>query len=520
MNKKELFLFVSISITALFFYTYNNSFGLPHSFYADEPEIAELAIKYTYELRSIIADNNYYKLIPISFVYGTVPVYFFSILTIIYSKLHGILGITFEKMDLYVFMRTITAFITLSIIPATYLIYKKLFKDNFGALLCCVLIAVNWKLIVHAHYVNADIVITALLTWATVTLLSYLSEEKDTKYTLLTGILLGLAIGTKVTAGLSLPVFLAAYWYKKDLKGFLALILTIFGSFAVTNPFSLIFIDRFVLRTLELQFKENGLVLDSIDTSPVKYLTALFYIATPLISLLGAYGLLSSLKTKKDYIPHYMLLTTILIYLVFYSLGPRRVDRWLLPLVPIMCIYGAYTIATLKPKLNKIAFITTLTVIFGANLYFPILLLGQFQRYTPKAQAYLWAQENLDPTTYKYVITEEGLDPFNKLPLTRVEQFKVYENEGALLSYPDNPFKYHYIILSSRPLENYKKTVVLNKAPNYAASWLEFEQTILNPQNFEFIQKFELSKPNLIPLSDVYIYKNLKEVKLPPYNNE
>ena len=52
----------------LLFRLYHIEFGLPHSFHADEPEIAEFAIKYTYEIRGIIENGDYYKLIPLNFV--------------------------------------------------------------------------------------------------------------------------------------------------------------------------------------------------------------------------------------------------------------------------------------------------------------------------------------------------------------------------------------------------------------------------------------------------------------------
>ena len=60
---------VAICALGLFFRLYHIEFGLPHSFYADEPEIAEPAIKYTYEFKDVVTNNNFYKLIPVSFVY-------------------------------------------------------------------------------------------------------------------------------------------------------------------------------------------------------------------------------------------------------------------------------------------------------------------------------------------------------------------------------------------------------------------------------------------------------------------
>lgn len=510
MSKKTWVYIGIIVLVGLLFRIYYINFGLPHSVYADEAEISEIAIKYTYEIRYIIANKDYYELIPISFVYGTVPAYFFTAATIIFSKLNGLAGITFEKVDIYVYQRILNALISLSLIPAGALIYKKLFKDNFGAIVTASLIALNWKLIVHAHYLNVDIIVTVLLTWATCTLVRYFEkDDSDTLFTVLTGILVGLAIGTKVTAALTLPVFLYIYFLKKDLKGAIGLVLVIIATFCISNPFSLILIDRFILRVVELQLKENGLVFDSVNSNPFKYIFALIFISTPVGILLAVQGIQVALKKNFSKV-HVFLLVSIGLYLLFYSTGSRRVDRWLLPILPVVMVYAGFGLSYLYNSLSKLKFTLVTIVLVISYLYFPLLLLTQFQRNTPKSASYIWARDNLEKGAFKYAVTQEGLDPLNKLPYATVLQYRVYESEGAHLSLPPNPYRYHYIFLSSRPLQNYKRKEVVNKYPNYALEWQNFEDTVIGSGNFELVKSFDLPKPNLIPLSDVYVYKNLK----------
>ena len=149
------------------------------------------------------------------------------------------------------------------------------------------------------------------------------------------------------------------------------------------------------------------------------------------------------------------------------------------------------------------------TVTGGAYLVFPILLLLQFQQQTPKSAAYLWMQQNTLGLATKYVVTEEGLDPMNKLPLASVHQFEVYESKGAQLAYPPNPLLYDYVVLSSKPMDYYKNSIVQKRFPNYFERWNNFEKTVMDPNQFELIQEYVLPKPNLVNLSDVYIYKKL-----------
>jgi len=510
---KGLIPIIIILAVGIFFRTYYINFGLPQSFYADEPEIAEPAIKYTYEIRNIVKNNDYYKLIPQSFVYGTFPVYLYTFFVMLFSKTMSVLSITFEKTTLYILMRLINSTISTLLIPLSAYLFYRMFKNKYGALLTAFLMALNWKFIVMSHYLNTDVILTILLLTSFMFMYFYMEEKKDTLFILLTGIFFGLAIGTKVTAALSLPLFLYVFLYKKDIKGFLAFVLISFGVFSLTNPFSIIFIRNFVFRTIHLLTKEGGMVFDSVDTNPFKYVFAVAYLTIPTILLFSLYGKLIIFKNfvnENGRVFHIFLTGNILTYLLFYSLSTRLVDRWLLPIIPIIIIYAAYGILVLKTRLDKKGFFAVCVITCISYLYFPILLLFQFQRQTPKSAAYIWMRDNTNPLLSKLVITEEGLDPMNKLLSSKVTKLNVYVLEGAQYDYPLDPTMFNYVLLSSRPMQNYKRREIQEKFPEYSKRWANFEKTVENPGNFKLIKVFKLPKPNLIPLSNVYIYENLK----------
>src|SRR3989344_5874967 len=111
-KKPAIFLLVTLAALGLLFRLYHIEFGLPHSFHADEPEITEPAIKYTYEFFNIIKNNDWHKLIPVSFVYGTFPVYFFTVFTMTFSKSLNLLNATFNKTDIFIFLRLINSFVS------------------------------------------------------------------------------------------------------------------------------------------------------------------------------------------------------------------------------------------------------------------------------------------------------------------------------------------------------------------------------------------------------------------------
>lgn len=484
---------------------YHIDFGLPHSWHADEPELGEFAIRYTYEFKDIVLNNNYYKLIPISYVYGTFPVYFLTLCTMAFSKLMNLINIGFDKTTLYIFMRSLNAVMSLIIVIAGGLLYKRMFKNISGILATIFLLLFNWKFIVHAHYLNADIVVTELLALAFLTAVCYFNNPKKHRYTILLGIFMGLAVGTKITAGLSLPFFAYIYVVKKDLKSFLTLGLTTLGAYMVSNPFSIIFSNDVVFRITQMLTKEGGLVFDSVDLSPFKYIEALAYIINPIILGFGIYGMYRSLR--KDTVErslHIFLIGNILLYLVFFTLGARRVDRWLLPIIPLVLIYAAYGISKLW-EVKKLRWLVVIGLI--SYLIFPLFLLVQFQRNTPKSSAYLWLKDNTNPLETKLGITEEGLDPLNKLPSADIRKFEVYEHEGAVMSFPPDPRLYDYVIISSRPMLNFKKQEVIKKYPYYSQRWREFENEVENSSNFSLTKSFTLPKPNLIEVSDVFVYQ-------------
>lgn len=512
-NKILSFALLALCVLGLFFRLYHIEFGLPHSFYADEPEIAEPAIKYTYEFKDVVTNNNFYKLIPVSFVYGTFPVYVFTVATMAFSKFNNLFNLTFDKTSIFIFLRVVNALITLTLIPIAITLYKKLFSDKLGLLVITFLSALNWKLIVHAHYLNQDIILVILLTLTFITFHKYFSKNTDTIYTIITGLLFGLCVGTKITALISAPLFLYVFLVKKDLRGFLGFVITTLISFAISNPFSIILSSEFIFRIYSMLGKEAGMVFDSVDYSATKYLSALVYMCGPFVIAAAAYGIGVLVRSKKLNTFHIFLLGHIIFYLLFYTIQSRRVDRWMLPILPIIFLYAAYGISKFVNTYNtaRTKLIITCALFVISYLYYPTLLLSEFQRWTPKSAAYLWLKERVNALEPNQVIgiTEEGLDPINKLPYSKGIKFNVYANEGAQFDFPPAVSLYKYVVISSRPMENFKRDDVSKIYPYYAQRWTEFESMLEDTNRYELVKDFTLIKPNLIPLSDVRIYKSL-----------
>jgi len=504
---KDLLILFILFFVGLVFRFYHINFGLPHSFHADEPEIVEPAIKYTFELKSIIQNGDYYKFIPVSFVYGTFPTYVNTLLVMLYSKSANLLGIAFDKTTLYILSRGFVAILNASLIFLTYFLYVRITKTYKGALLTAFLFALNWNQIVLSHYVNQD-AYTVFLQLLTLYLgYRFFDSEIKTPKVILLGVLVGFLIGTKITAIIILPLFLLPFIVKKDVRSLTAFLFIVFGAFCLSNPFSIIFFQDFMLRIVEMFTKEAGVVIDSYDPTFYKYFLSLENLLTSFLLILSVLGILQfSFKKEVSSYKKIYLIGFVVIYIVFFSISSRRIDRWVGPIVPLLLIFSSYYLANLSRKVGVILMFMSIM----AYLYKPVLLLYQYQRFTPKSEAYLWLQKNTSTLDRKFVLTEEGLDPINKLPNSASLVFNQYESEGAFLTFPPNPYLYDYIILSSKSLDSYKKDFIQKEHHYYFEKWKSFETIVTTSSDFENVYEKSIPKPNLINVSDVYVYKKVR----------
>jgi 4-amino-4-deoxy-L-arabinose transferase-like glycosyltransferase len=505
---KNTKILILIFVVGIIFRLWHIDFGLPYHTHNDEPELVELAITPAVEFKRVFLENNLDLLKPSSFIYGTVPSYLIFPVLAGYSQIAQGLNLSFNKADLYLISRAFTAVTSLLVIWATWKMYKTLL-GNKGALMAAAITALNWKLIVFGHFVNSDIYLTIFTTLLLMFFLSYL-ENKKIKNILLAGIFLGLAVGTKITGAILIPMLLYVFLTKKDWKGLAYFSLAGIVSFSLTNPFSITYFSEFTGRILRMKTQEAGMVLSSVSDNPIRYLLSTGYIATPLVALMALYGKWKALKQEQRLTQHIFLIGCVITYILFFTLtGKRQTDRWMLPIVPIVIVYASFGISQILNKLNRFKKAIVLVTLLASISYFPILLLFQFKSNTPKVEGFLWAKENITETSTKLIIEESKNSVFGKLPNSEIYMFNVYESKGALEEMPPNTKGYDYIIIASKTMLNHKKPYVIEHFPEYSKKWNTFENNLNNKEKYEKVVEFALPKPNIITLSNITIYRNL-----------
>lgn len=511
--KVKVFVVILIIIT-LFLRLQHIDYGLPLSYFIDETDHSDPAIKYALNFKSQIIKGNLGFFKPETYVYGSFPLYAFSGAILIYKSATQLFSYIPSRADYEVLLRIITTLVSISIPVFTYLIYKKLFNNKYYALLALIFCLFNWKLWYHSIYINQDIYLTVCMCIALYfILLASDNSSKSKIYLLIAAFWYGAAFGTKITTLFSIPAFLIYFFFNKNIKQFVLFMGVALTSYFITNPFSIITFNDFLARLIQMNAREGGVVFGSVDMSPFKYIIDLGHISTWPILILGVLGFTYANKSKvsKNFI---VLLGTYVFFFVFlFSTRPRNSERYLLPLIPIIIVFCTYAIQALSEKfktqtIQKYIFYLAISFIFLYNYILGLNVYLQMSVTKPVIAAYYWANSNIRNSKI-LVYTEDGRNPFSKINGTKVYVYQLYVSKGAQYFYPQDPTNYDYIVLSSKPMQNFKRDYVVKTYHEYVNKWVDFENLVTKSNNFKLIKSFETSYGNPLNFSDIKIYRRL-----------
>ena len=275
---------------------------------------------------------------------------------------------------------------------------------------------------------------------------------------------------------------------------------------------------------------EAGAVFSSVNLNPLKYFHGLSNILTLPIFIVGlitvfviSIQLFKNIKSKKleaGETKHIFLIGNIFIYILFFSLNKRLVERWVLPIAPILIIYSTYGVNSLerlistkyKPKALKVSL---LLLFFISYTFYLMTFFKQLNIGDTRSLAYRWTNDFLKESKNKelkiLVYTNKGRDPFSNIKNCDIQMFHVYESRDAENFKPKNPKDYDIVVTYSGMENNYKNSYVSKKYPDYTTSWVNFEKEINNTTNFIVLKSFETTTLDLMGLSDIYVYQKVSK---------
>ncbi|MBI4004734.1 hypothetical protein HY358_01195 [Candidatus Roizmanbacteria bacterium] len=262
--KIKLFIIFALLSTLVFTRFLNISWGLPYPFHPDERNMADALLRLgcSKELPKLLECFN-----PHFFAYGQLPLYIGYLFIQFYHLVFGKFGSPTTFIEAVIALRILSA---ISSVPTVFVLVKivallmngssklKLPITNYQLLITSLIFIFSPVLIQFAHFGTTESLL--ILFYCSIVLLSLLYQKghiRLVRFAVLTAIISGLAIGTKVSAvvfiGLPLFVVFSNWGNNFKLKQVPLIVVSLILFFVITgvaaflaSPFNLLSLNEFL----------------------------------------------------------------------------------------------------------------------------------------------------------------------------------------------------------------------------------------------------------------------------------
>lgn len=341
---------IIISVIGLLIRLYGINFGLPYIYDPDEPTFVIAAVKI---LANRDPNPHWFGHPGSTGIYMLVALY--SIIFLIgkslgiFASAEAFKSLYFQDPTVfYLSGRLLSAVIGTAIIFLTYLIGIKIFNKTIG-LMAAVLMAIIPLHVQFSKLVRADLIMTLLILLALWYCLKILENNSYINY-ILVGFLMGLAIVTKYPSVVFILTIILTYilgkgWQSKGSKFYpiFSILACITGAF-LGSPFVFLDLQQVIAdvtlesRTTHLSATGGGLIYNLIWYSQVAILKNFTFFGLLLVVIGFVICLASKQKDK------WLLISFPLFFLLFISSLHLVWERWIIPIVPFICLIVAYAI--------------------------------------------------------------------------------------------------------------------------------------------------------------------------------
>lgn len=511
-----LFLIIFISF---YFRAFNINWDNNYYFHPDERAIIMYSspLKFPSSLHDFLSIQS--PLNPHFFAYGNFPLY----LVKFFGSLLSALNPTFAVYGgLHIVGRVISASADTGTVFLVFLLASLLFSKRVG-LMAATLYCFSVFPIQAAHFYAVDALLTFFMT-ATILVAISFSKYPNLLKSLFLGSLLGFALATKVSAAIIIfPIaipFIAFIFRKSHNKrliilfGFLTTISSLLIFFA-TQPYVLIDFSNFLQQVmLQSQMSNNPFLfpytLQYVGKIPYIYeLINIFLFGIGPISFAfcvgGIYFLIRQLTKRKLSLSLPLLLFIVYPTLYFLLFGKFAVGwmRYMLPLYPMLSIFGGYFLSEVLVKkiekkyltsyIRKKAVLFFFIIIVGA---YPLSFLSIYNHPNTRIQASDWINKNIPAGTSLAVehwddaLPVYGMEKYLQLtlPLYEPDTNQKWEQIDATLRNTQ-----YIIIASNRLYTPLQKLTTCKKLPPdrcYPHTAMYYQKLFKNEMGFKKVAEF------------------------------
>jgi 4-amino-4-deoxy-L-arabinose transferase-like glycosyltransferase len=416
-KKKTVILLAMVGLAGLGVRFYGLGWGLPYHFHSDEFLLAANTekLRTTPSVAQLLKEESKFYLYPPFLMY-------LNISLVSASTLFR----PFDHSDpaslklFYLLARGIVAGFGLATIFMLYFLGSRLYSRSTG-LLAAFFLAFTVLHVRDSHFFSTDVPMTFFLV-----LILYLCvdivEKKNQKAYLLTGLVTGIAIATKQTALLMIPVIgfahLLSLWQGRghslperwltlrssaSLKklaivfGITALVFLIANPFVVMNPAKFLDMSRRTFDFVKGANQPQWTFQFTGTTMGYWFSNLLYYGMGPALEILCLLGVLWALWKRKW--TDGLVLLFLAIYFVSIGFGYMKFIRYAIPLLPFLCLLGARFATELceiaKPRALRIIIQIGITLVGGLSVFYTMAYLNIYKQSDVRIQASQWIHAHI-----------------------------------------------------------------------------------------------------------------------------
>ena len=458
-NKLFYFVLLLIVLSGGFLRFFNLNWDENHMFHPDERNIA-----------MAVARIKFFKQMnPQFFAYGSFPIYLYAgageVLNHFSKEKNW--NSAWEKINLI--GRSISAFFSTITILVIFFLTKKIFNEKV-AILASFFVAFSASLIQHAHYgtVESLLVFFCLILY----LISFeIAQNPSLLNYFLLGLVFGVSVATKISAlsFLIVPATVHLFYFPLSKKGyfkFLFFLLISFLVFFLFSPYT--FLDwKDFKNSMNYEYNvasgkwEVVYTLQFKKTIPYLFQIKNFFWQTgPAVAFFGLSGAIflfftSLFKLEKDKL---IFLSFPLAYFLYVGRWHTKFVRYMVPILPFLCVLAAYFLIKFKEKFKKLGLLLILLA-FLLTLFWSLAVFSVYKREQTRISASKWIYANIPRGS---IIYNEHWDDGLPVSLANIGIPEFYDRRELTIYEPDNEEKLNYyaeklsegdyIIISSRRL--------------------------------------------------------------------